>query len=259
MNLRAHRASITRSPGARMVAAALLTIGLAATTAPVDAHENDTAGQSADCPPGLQRELNGEAGDNFAMGCLPGQDIAKLDDSGATLAPGETASSPNLSLIANIPKQGAFAAETAYNSDLAFKDDYAFAGNYNGFMVYDVKQAADPAEGGDPGRLPRLTERRVGLRQPAGPQRRLQPQRRLVLQHLAVGNDRGVVGGHPGLRHHQPRRRRSTSPRSRPTAAPTPTRWRRRRTAATSTCTSRRTRRTPRSRTASRRTTASAW
>jgi hypothetical protein len=84
------------------------------------------------------------AGDNFAMACLPGQDLAQLDDSGATLAPGETASSPNMSLLANIPKQGDFAPENALNSDLAFKDGYAYAGNYNGFMVYDVRRPTQP-------------------------------------------------------------------------------------------------------------------
>ncbi len=146
MNLRAHRASIPRSPGARMVAAALLAIGLAATAAPVGAHENHHDSASSDaaaCPPGLQRALE-RAGDNFAMGCLPGQDMAQLDDSDASLAQGETASSPNMSLIANIPKQGAFANEGSLNSDLAFKDGYAFAGNYNGFMVYDVKRPTQP-------------------------------------------------------------------------------------------------------------------
>jgi len=129
-----------------MVAAALLAMGLAATAAPVGAHENDakeTSTDASDCPPGLERALE-RAGDNFAMACLPGQDMAQLDDSDATLAPGETASSPNMSLVANIPKQGAFASQGAYNSDLAFKDDYAFAGNYEGFMVYDVKRPTQP-------------------------------------------------------------------------------------------------------------------
>ena len=145
MNLRARCASIRPSSGARMVAAALLAMGLAATAAPVGAHENqapDTS-EAEECPPGLQRSLD-RAGDNFAMGCLPGEDIAQLDDSGATLAPGETASSPNMSLVANIPKQGAFEPEGAFNSDLAFKGNYAFAGNYNGFMVYDVKRPTQP-------------------------------------------------------------------------------------------------------------------
>jgi hypothetical protein len=52
---------------------------------------------------------------------------------------GETAGSGNIHLLTNLPKSGAFAAESAFNSDLAFKDDYAFAGNYNGFTVYDIK------------------------------------------------------------------------------------------------------------------------
>ena len=40
------------------------------------------------------------------------------------------------------------------------------------------------------------------------------------------------MGGHPDLRHQRPGRARSTSPRSRPTAARTPTRWPRARTAS---------------------------
>ncbi len=132
-------------PARRALAAVLFSFALAATAAPVAADETGSAGSSeaTGCPPGQQRALE-RAGDNFAMGCLPGQDFAQLDDSGATLAPGETASSPNMSLIANIPKQGEFAAPGAYNSDLAFKDGYAYAGNYNGFMVYDVRRPTQP-------------------------------------------------------------------------------------------------------------------
>ncbi|PZR53084.1 hypothetical protein DNL40_08735 [Xylanimonas oleitrophica] len=57
------------------------------------------------------------------------------------LGAGEIASSPNIELVANIPKNGAFAPEGQYSSDLAFQGRYAFAGNYGGFTVYDV---ADP-------------------------------------------------------------------------------------------------------------------
>ncbi len=134
-----------RSTRARAVMAAVIALGLAATAAPVGAHEGDGA-PSPDkdrCAPGLERQLD-RAGDNFALACQPGQDMARLDDTGADLAPGETASSANMTLLANIPKQGAFASETSYNSDLAFKGDYAFAGNYNGFTVYNVKKAHKP-------------------------------------------------------------------------------------------------------------------
>ena len=55
------------------------------------------------------------------------------------LKAGETAKSSNMHLLTNLPKNGAFAAVSAFNSDLAFKDNYAFAGNYNGFTVYDIK------------------------------------------------------------------------------------------------------------------------
>ncbi|MGH8969179.1 MAG: LVIVD repeat-containing protein [Actinomycetes bacterium] len=83
-------------------------------------------------------------GDNFAELCLTDEQIAKMDDSAAELAPGETASSPNVRLLANIPKQGAFSGEGSFNSDLAFKDGFAYAGNYDGFMVYDVRKPREP-------------------------------------------------------------------------------------------------------------------
>ncbi|GIJ24113.1 hypothetical protein Vlu01_47370 [Micromonospora lutea] len=56
----------------------------------------------------------------------------------------EIVSSPNLQQIANIPKFGGFASESAYNSDLAFQGDYVFAGNYNGFNVFDISDPTSP-------------------------------------------------------------------------------------------------------------------
>jgi hypothetical protein len=136
-----------RSRRARIAAAAVVAVALGVTTAPVDAHDGDhdhaaTTSTTA-CPPATAKSL-AKAGDNFAKGCLPGEDIARLDDSEAALAPGEQASSKNVELLANIPKQGAFDAESALNSDLAFQGDYAFAGNYNGFMVYDISKPKKP-------------------------------------------------------------------------------------------------------------------
>ena len=79
------------------------------------------------------------------MGCdLAGGNLAQLDDSDTVLPPGAIASSKNMGLVANIPKQGAFTPEDAFNSDLAFKGKYAFAGNYNGFMVYDIRKPTRP-------------------------------------------------------------------------------------------------------------------
>ncbi|MDO3705359.1 hypothetical protein Q3W71_27175 [Micromonospora sp. C28SCA-DRY-2] len=53
----------------------------------------------------------------------------------------EIVSSPNLRLIANLPKQ---APLDATNSDLAFQGRYAFAGNYNGFVVWDISRPSAP-------------------------------------------------------------------------------------------------------------------
>ncbi|MDG4787309.1 hypothetical protein O7626_15445 [Micromonospora sp. WMMD1102] len=66
-------------------------------------------------------------------------------DVAATPGVDEITSSPNLRQIANIPKQGTFAAENALGSDLAFQGRYAFAGNYEGFVIYDVKNPSRPS------------------------------------------------------------------------------------------------------------------
>ncbi|AEG45611.1 LVIVD repeat-containing protein [Isoptericola variabilis J7] len=79
---------------------------------------------------------------------LPAQGIVALDDSTTPVdltQPGSM-DSVNMELLANIPKNGHFTAESAYSSDMAFQGDYAFAGNYNGFTVYDVSDPAAPEQ-----------------------------------------------------------------------------------------------------------------
>ncbi len=58
----------------------------------------------------------------------------------------ETAGSPNLTHVANIPKNGDFTPEGQYSTDLAFQGRYAFAGNYGGFTVYDVANPTAPQQ-----------------------------------------------------------------------------------------------------------------
>ena len=53
----------------------------------------------------------------------------------------EIRSSPNMQLLANVPKS---APLTATNSDLAFQGNYAYQGNYNGFKVWDISEPASP-------------------------------------------------------------------------------------------------------------------
>ena len=134
----------------RPLLALLASLALALTMVPGissahDDHEHsDSAGNLKGCPPALVKKLK-QSGDNFGMGCdLAGGNLAQLDDSDTVLPPGAIASSKNMGLVANIPKQGAFDAEDAFNSDLAFKGKYAFAGNYNGFMVYDIRKPTRP-------------------------------------------------------------------------------------------------------------------
>lgn len=120
----------------------VLALGLTAVTLPADAHDDDDPAATA-CPPGQQRVAE-RAGDNFRLACLPGQDLAQLDDSAAVLAPGEVDKSANIELLANIPKSGPFSGESSFQTDLAFQGDYAFQGNYDGLSVYDIRKPHKP-------------------------------------------------------------------------------------------------------------------
>jgi len=91
----------------------------------------------------LRASVSGQ-GDNFEALCLPDEQLAALDDSGADLGVGESAGTDNIKLLANLPKQAPFDPETAFNSDLAFQGRYAYAGNYNGFTVYDLRNPRAP-------------------------------------------------------------------------------------------------------------------
>ncbi len=134
-----------------VVATGLAIAGLALPLSPTSAHEGDHGAERATiteranprCGPG-QRDLQ-RAGDRFAQGCLPGEQLAQLDDSGADLATGQQASE-DMRLLANIPKNGAFADYGAFSSDLAFQGNYAYAGNYNGFTVYDISTPSEPKQ-----------------------------------------------------------------------------------------------------------------
>ncbi|MFY0407290.1 LVIVD repeat-containing protein [Solicola sp. PLA-1-18] len=128
------------------VAGLVLAVGMNGQAFADDEEEREgasTRSAGSSCSAAELAELKA-AGDNFAQACLPGNDFAGLKAQPDTLKPGESDSSDNLSLIANLPKQGPFASEAALNSDLAFKGDYVFAGNYEGFMVYDVKRPKYP-------------------------------------------------------------------------------------------------------------------
>ena len=78
-------------------------------------------------------------------GCLSEEEIAGFDDSGATLAPGQLASSRNMHLLANVPKFGPFVGEAALNSDIAFWGKYAIQGNYNGFQITAISDPEAPS------------------------------------------------------------------------------------------------------------------
>ncbi|HXH79604.1 hypothetical protein [Nocardioides sp.] len=96
-----------------------------------------------DCTAEERAELR-EAGDNFVLACQPGLDLTDMGPNSTSLAKDEIASSNNMRLRHNTPKQGAFDNLAALNSDLAFQGQYAYAGNYNGFMVYDISEPTTP-------------------------------------------------------------------------------------------------------------------
>ena len=129
-------------------AAGIAIAGLTLTTTPTFAHEghhggSSQTGQDPRCVQG-EKALD-RADDRFARGCIAGEELAELDDSGAELESGEQASE-DMQLLANIPKNGAFADFGAFSSDLAFRGNYAYAGNYNGFTVYDISAPAAPVQ-----------------------------------------------------------------------------------------------------------------
>jgi hypothetical protein len=130
-----------------LAATAALALALTVFAAPVAAHDDEHEASTSSAPPECteaEKKKLAKAKDNFSDACDPRTGLAQMDDSKAQLDPGETDSSPNMSLLANLPKQGAFGSFDAFNSDLAFKGKYAFAGNYNGFMVYDISKPAKP-------------------------------------------------------------------------------------------------------------------
>jgi hypothetical protein len=143
---------MTRASRFRGFAAAGIAIaiaGLTLTTTPTFAHDghhgedSSQTGQDPRCAQG--EEALDRADDRFVRGCISGEELAELDDSGAELEPGEQASE-DMQLLANIPKNGAFADFGAFSSDLAFRGNYAYAGNYNGFTVYDISAPASPVQ-----------------------------------------------------------------------------------------------------------------
>ncbi|MER7459575.1 hypothetical protein [Micromonospora sp. NPDC126480] len=62
----------------------------------------------------------------------------------AQLAVDEIASSDNLRLIANLPKQAPFDTTAAFGTDIAFQGPFAYVGNYEGFTIYNIANPAAP-------------------------------------------------------------------------------------------------------------------
>ncbi|WP_343951244.1 hypothetical protein [Nonomuraea longicatena] len=58
--------------------------------------------------------------------------------------PDEVVTSPNVKLVANVPRTAPLDSPNSWNSDLAFQGDYAYVGNFGGFAVYDISDPTKP-------------------------------------------------------------------------------------------------------------------
>ncbi|WP_304487059.1 carbohydrate-binding protein [Cellulosimicrobium sp. TH-20] len=139
MHRRTHRQ--THRHRSRVLLASSLAATLAVSTLAV---ATTAAAEPSDGSPEAVAALTDQAAASLAD--LPAQRLAPLAQATDVLAPGETAGSPNLTHVANIPKNGGFAPEGQYSTDLAFQGRYAFAGNYGGFTVYDVANPTAPQQ-----------------------------------------------------------------------------------------------------------------
>lgn len=151
--------AVAKSRSGRLVLALLMLAAVLAIPAPAVAHPEVCGEKTGETSGGvvasmlavlnifsdfLPAEAEEQIDEKGAEICFSEGEIAMMDDSGADLQPGETASSDNVSLLANLPKTGPFDGDLAYNSDLAFWGDYAFQGNYEGFQITDVSDPANP-------------------------------------------------------------------------------------------------------------------
>src|SRR5689334_15418041 len=78
----------------------------------------------------------------LALVAVPGAGVARAPEPETPPGVDEIASSPNLTQVAHLPKDGPFA--NSANTDWAFRGHYAFGGNYNGFTVFDIRDPKAP-------------------------------------------------------------------------------------------------------------------
>jgi hypothetical protein len=140
--------SLLRARPVGLVATAALALALTVFAAPVAAHDDEHEAPASKAPPNCteaEKKKLAKAKDNFSEACAPDKNLAQMNDSAADLPVGEQAAE-DIELLTNLPKNGAFEAETAFNSDLAFSGKYAYAGNYEGFTVYDLSNPEAPEQ-----------------------------------------------------------------------------------------------------------------
>ena len=142
------RRALLRARPVGLAATAALALALTVFAAPVAAHDDEHEAAASKAPPNCteaEKKKLAKAKDNFSEACAPSKNLAQMNDSAADLPVGEQAAE-DMELLTNLPKNGAFSAETAFNSDLAFNGKYAYAGNYEGFTVYDLSNPEAPEQ-----------------------------------------------------------------------------------------------------------------
>src|SRR5688500_8228623 len=117
--------ALLRARPVGLAATAALALALTLFAAPVAAHadEHDAAAKPPlVCTEAAKKKL-ARAKHTFSAACAPSKSLADMNDSAADLPVGEEAAE-DMERLKNLPKNGAFAAETAFNSDLAFQGKY---------------------------------------------------------------------------------------------------------------------------------------
>ncbi len=133
-----------RAPRVRHLCIAALTIGaVALLPATAGAHPEACANTGAFSGAPSAEWLAAWTSDS--EGCMSAAVVNGFDDSGATLAAGQSDGTDNLTLLSNTPKPAPFEAEADFNSDLAFENGYAYGGNYDGVQIWDVRDGQTPA------------------------------------------------------------------------------------------------------------------
>ena len=66
------------------------------------------------------------------------------EPTGQASSSGGARTSPNVKLVAHLPRTAPLNGDMDWNTDLAFQGDYAFVGNFGGFSIHDISDPEKP-------------------------------------------------------------------------------------------------------------------